>query len=176
MKKVADLTPEQQSHPDDLQVEDIEGFGLKPFGSKQIHRGRLLKHNIIDIKHMQGSNIVGFPITVVSDLFRGHVNNLINHKKVSHEDIEQLNPNEQQLFNKLLFISQQNTPSDLGSSDFMKKRLQLIYDETIAGNNNKALLVEAKKLLFQLKKNGMLDKKECDRWYKQLLQAHLELD
>jgi len=151
---------------------DMEGTGLKPLGNKKIHYHKMLKHNIIDIRHMQGSNIVGYPVHVVSDLFCNYVNNLIHGKMVSLEDIKNLNPTEQQLFRKLLLTTQVNGKLDDDDTiDYMKKRLQLIYDERNAGNDNNSLLTEAKMLLAKLKKRGIVDKKESNRWMNQLYKA-----
>jgi len=77
---------------DDLGVVQ-EGEGFRKLGKKQIHMGKLLKSNKLDVRNDKKGNIYGFPVASVSDQFVSHVNNLVHGKGISNDDISQLNNN-----------------------------------------------------------------------------------
>jgi ribosomal protein S20 len=48
----------------------------------------------------------------------------------------------------------------------------LIEAEVLAGNDNKSLLAEAKEILLAFARQGVIDKKEATRFYRQLERAN----
>jgi hypothetical protein len=59
-----------------------EGEGFRKLGKKNIHVGKLMKSNKLDVRNQKNGSIYGFPVATVSNLFVSHVNNLMNNKSV----------------------------------------------------------------------------------------------
>lgn len=164
-----DLPADAKIEEEDEEQPNQGGTGLKPFGSKIIDHGKLLKKNVLNVKYKSKSPIFGFPVTAVSDLFVGYVNKLLAGKTVSTEQIDKLNTIEQQLFSRLLHITGLNGGyCDSNSINRMKSRLELIEGEINAGNDNAHLLTEAKEILNTFARQNVITKAEKARFYKQL--------
>ena len=149
-------------------LESKDGYGFRGLGIKKIHSKKLNDKNLLDVRHLQNCNIYGFPVVAVSDLFRSYVNRLLDNHKVSNDDIAKLNTHEQQLFRRLLNLTELNAKKDPQNIEAMKYRLQLIEDEIVAGNDNNSLLKEANEILISLAKQSVISKAEKQRFYKQL--------
>jgi hypothetical protein len=79
-------------------TQPIEGEGFRKLGKKNIHMGKLLKSNKLDVRNDKKGNIYGFPVASVSNLFTSYVNNLTHGKDISNDEISKLNTTEQKLF------------------------------------------------------------------------------
>jgi len=146
-----------------------EGEGFRKLGKKNIHMGKLLKSNKLDVRNDKKGNIYGFPVASVSNLFSSYVNNLTHGKQVSNDEIAKLNTTEQKLFQRLQHVCElKGSYHDSDSLGSMKERLKLVEDEIRSGNDNKHLLVEAKEILTVLARQNVITKGEKDRFYKQL--------
>jgi hypothetical protein len=145
----------------------IEGEGFRKLGSKHIHYKNLIKKNKLDIRQPSKSNISGFPVASVSDLFKSLVVKLVEGKSVLNDDIKQLNSTEEHLYKRLLGVTGKQNYHDGGSID-MKARLKLIEAERQAENDNKQLLAEAKEILLAFARQGVIEKKEATRFFRQL--------
>jgi hypothetical protein len=150
-------------------VQTQTGEGFRSLGKKQVNVKKLL-NNTLDVRHAQKSNIYGFPVVSVSDLFVSYVNRLMNNQKISLEDISKLYTNEQLILNRLVTITGANGGGfhDEHRIDALKKRLQLIEDEIRSGNDSPHLLTVAKEILTSFSKQQVIGKAEAKRFYKQL--------
>lgn len=147
---------------------DIGGTGFRKIGQKIIHYKNLITKNRLDIRQPSKSNITGFPVASVSDLFVSLVRKLVEGKNISNEEMSKLNSTEEALFKRMLFVTGKVNHHDGGSIENLKKRLTLIEDEVRAGNDNKSLLSEAKEILNIFARQNVIDKKEATRFFKQL--------
>jgi len=145
------------------------GTGIKrKIGNKTVHYRTLLDKNRLDVRHNSGSNINGFPIIVVSDKFVSFVNRLLEGKnKPSDSEVRELQLSEEQLYKRLLNVTNNKIHNADGIDD-MKKRLRLIEGEIQAGNDSKSLLAEAKEILNSFASYGRITRKESGRFYRQL--------
>ncbi len=105
-------------------------------------------------------------------MFKSLVVKLVEGKSVPNEDIKQLNSTEEHLYKRLLGVIGKQNYHDGGSIDHMKARLKLIVAEVLAGNDNKSLLAETKEILLAFARQGVIDKKEATRFYRQLERAN----
>lgn len=166
---MGDPSNEYQQHMDAYDVKYEEGTGFRKIGKKIINYDKLMKRNVLDIRHLKKGNIYGFPTATVSDAFTSHVKSLINGKGVSDEDIKSLCNTEVQLFNRMKHVTGVGgSYKDSSGINALKERLKLVEDEISSGNDSTHLLVEAKDILKTLARQNIITKVEKDRFYKQL--------
>lgn len=148
---------------------DMEGEGFRKIGKKLVNYKKLMKRNVLDVRHLKKGNIYGFPTATVSDAFVSHVNKLVKGEGVSEDDVAALDHPEQQLFQRLKHVTAiGGTFKDTSGINALKDRLKLVEDEISSGNDSSHLLVEAKKILTALARQNIITKAEKDRFYKQL--------
>jgi hypothetical protein len=149
--------------------DDEVGKGFCKLGKKIVNYDKLMKRNVLDVRHLKKGNIFGFPTATVSDAFVSNVNKLVKGEGVSNEDVEALDNSEQQLFHRMKHVTSiGGTFKDTNDIAAMKNRLKLVEDEIQSGNDSAHLLVEAKDILKVLARQNIITKAEKDRYYKQL--------
>jgi hypothetical protein len=154
--------------------EEKQGSGLKqknkhlhPFGNKHINIEKL-KNNQVDIRDNLGRVESKFRNVIVSDLFINYIKSILNNKKLTENQINKLSNHEQVLFHKLFSVVK-IPPTQKGFSlALIKKRIKLIEGEIIAGNDNKANLIELRDLLNILSKMGVISIKDARSHYNKL--------
>jgi ribosomal protein S20 len=152
--------------PDEGEV----GKGFRKLGKKIVNYDKLMKRNVLDVRHLKKGNIFGFPTATVSDGFVSNVNKLVKGEGVSDKDMETLDNSEQQLFHRMKHVTSiGGTFKDTSGIAVMKNRLKLVEDEIQSGNDSAHLLVEAKSILKVLARQNIITKAEKDRYYKQLV-------
>ncbi len=150
-------------------MDEYEGTGFRKIGKKIINYDKLMKRNVLDVRHLKKGNIYGFPTATVSDAFVSNVNNLVSGKGVSEDNVAALDNTEQQLFHRLKHVAAiGGTFKDNSGINALKDRLKLVEDEISSGNDSSHLLVEAKNILTTLARQNVITKTEKDRFYKQL--------
>jgi hypothetical protein len=149
--------------------DDEVGKGFRKLGKKIVNYDKLMKRNVLDVRHLKKGNIFGFPTATVSDAFVSHVDKLVKGEGVSNEDVEALDNSEQQLFHRMKHVTSiGGTFKDTNGIAALKNRLKLVEDEIQSGNDSAHLLVEAKDILKVLARQNIITKAEKDRYYKQL--------
>jgi hypothetical protein len=145
------------------------GTGFRKIGKKIINYDKLMKRNVLDMRHLKKGNIYGFPTATVSDAYVSHVKSLVAGKGVSEDDIKSLSAGEQQLFHRMKHVAQiGGSFKDSNGINALKERLKLVEDKISSSNDSTQLLVEAKDILKCLAKQNIITKAEQNRYYKQL--------
>ena len=84
--------------------DDEVGKGFRKLGKKIVNYDKLMKRNVLDVRHLKKGNIFGFPTATVSDAFVSNVNKLVKGEGVFNEDVEALDNSEQQLFHRIKHV------------------------------------------------------------------------
>jgi hypothetical protein len=153
-------------------VEKIEyGYGIHSekipehaqFGKIIILMKKLYYHNILAVKHHNGLSINGMPNVKVGDKFVKIIMNLLEGIHPTHVEINGLKMNEKEIYDRLIHLAGlHKTVAHNGEKTVneLKKRLELLEGEKVAGNNNPLLKKDVKKVLLGLKGFGMITNKD----------------
>jgi len=139
------------------------GWGLKhqhteipkhiKFGNTILLYHKLFYYNVLSLKDKSLHSIEGLKNSKVSDDFVKIIVNICNSQNVPKSAINNLNSDEQKLFNQILHLSGMNKfihQTGDGIIGELKNRLELIEGEIEAGNDNKELINELRDVLMKL--------------------------
>jgi len=141
----------------------------KPLGDKFINMKKLREQNEIILRNRSGIGFLGFPNTIVSDLFARFLTKIIDGKKIDEYEIHRLPALEQTMFKRLFQIIRKSPTKQGHNLGELKARLKLVEDEILAGNDSKHLLTEAKELLMLLQKLGAITASSRQAYIKGLM-------
>ena len=158
--------------------EEIYGWGIEPekipevvpFGKLQLHLHKLYYKNSLVIKHKDGSNIIGFPNTPVSDDFVKIIMKLLKEGDIKQKDLNTLKTIELHLYNRLIMLADLHKKHPIESDktiEHLKHKLELLTGEIVAGNDNKDLVKQLHQVVHSLKNFGAITSTAATAFIKQ---------
>jgi hypothetical protein len=133
-----------------------------PLG-RYVVNNKKLHDNIVTIKTVKGTNVIGYPSTKVSPLLTRVIKNIIGGGLPSYEDMSKLSEAEKQYLHKLSkksdILDKVNIPApSKDQEDKENHRFEVLKGEILSGNDSKELVKEFKLLILKMSKQGNLPK------------------
>jgi DNA-binding Lrp family transcriptional regulator len=134
---------------------------------------RLFEHNILSLKSLKGQSMPGLKNVRVSDALSNILVRMSANNMPNKGDLSVLNDSEREMYDNIIAMSGLkkttiNTFEDTVPK--MKKRLGLIEGEIEAGNTNRALLDEARTIIYNMARSKLISRGAADNHIKQLRQ------
>ena len=145
------------------------------FGNLKLKLNKLFYKNFFSLVDKNGINIPSFKQVKVSDSFVKLIMNMIKNKFPSKSELENLNQNEQNLFDRIIHLAKLHKNPQLEKNvnktieDELKRELSLIEADINAGNNNKELVRDMEKLLMALVDYGCINYKNAKKHISQYI-------
>ena len=142
---------------------------LVKFGDLQLQLNKLYYKNFLSLRDNNNINIPSFKQVKVSDEFVRLIMNLVKGKFPSKSELEQLNSNEKNLFDRIIHLAKLHKNSSLEKHldknivDELKSKLSLIEEDINAGNNSKELVKDMEKILMILVDYGCITYKNAKK-------------
>jgi adenine C2-methylase RlmN of 23S rRNA A2503 and tRNA A37 len=137
-----------------------------------INKNKLLE-NILMVKRPAGTINSDLPTQVISPKITRILINVINQKIPDFEDLEALNDHERNVLHKIQKITKFEgfvvpKAKTQSKQDKEIERFQILYGEICAGNDNKEIAKELKKLCLSLAKQNLIPKSQLNQIIYQL--------
>jgi len=148
---------------------------LVKFGDLQLQLNKLYYKNFLSLRDKNNINIPSFNQVKVSDDFVKLMMNLVKGKLPSKMELELINSNEKNLFDRIIHLAKlHKNPSlekhlDKNLVDELKQKLSLIEQDINAGNNSKDLVKEMEKILMILVDYGCITYKNAKSHIRQFI-------
>jgi hypothetical protein len=132
------------------------------FGSLKLKLNKLFYKNFLSLVDKNGINIPSFKQVKVSDDFVKLIMNITKNKFPSKNELENLNQNERNLFDRIIHLAKLHKNPNLEKKmnvsiqDELKNQLSLIEQDINAGNNNKEMVRDMEKILMNLVDYGCI--------------------
>jgi hypothetical protein len=145
------------------------------FGSLKLKLNKLFYKNFLSLVDKNGINIPSFKQVKVSDDFVKLIMNITKNKFPSKNELENLNQNERNLFDRIIHLAKLHKNPNLekkmsGSiQDELKNQLSLIEQDINAGNNNKEMVRDMEKILMNLVDYGCITYANAKKHIKQYM-------
>ena len=186
MKKHYKVSPSEEYFINEQEYKgkqhEIVGWGIQTekipklveFGKVFIKPRKLYYDNVLAIRGAAGKSFKSLRDVKVSDKFVKMLMHMIkgDHKDVDISDIQELPGRESTIYHDLVHMAQlhKQLPIDkkkLSSKTDIKKRLQILQGEILAGNNNPELLEEIHYILVKLIHLGEIEESEAEKYMAQ---------
>lgn len=141
------------------------------FGNISINTRKLYYDNILTIRDKNGYQLAGMVPIKVSNEFVKLIVNILEGKKITMDDIEELKSTERQLYDHLIAIGklQKEKPHKGDETiDKLKNQFEILRGEYEAGNNNPNIKKQIKTVLYKLYHFGKIQMTEVKDFLKQL--------
>ena len=157
----------------------VLGWGVKSkeipqysnFGNISINTRKLYYDNILTIRDKNGYQLAGMVPIKVSNEFVKLIINILEGKKITIDDIEELKSTERQLYDHLIAIGKlQKEKPHKGDETIekLKNQFEILRGEYDAGNNNPNIKKQIKTILYKLYHFGKIQMTEVKEFLKQL--------
>ena len=155
----------------------MSGVGVKEypklvkFGKIYISADELYYKNILKVRNGKKHAVVGIPNLKVSDELAAIFLKIIDGEKVSKSHLNLLSNKERQVYDQICIMSGLHKTHDNTfdtTAQELKKQLEVVEGEIMAGNNNPELLKEVHRLLWTMNSVGLLSGKVALEHFKDL--------